>query len=168
MLAGSRDERIRERELDKLSVFGCLKSEGEENIRVMIDELIMDEVLEVTDGQYPLLKAGARAREALLGDEPIRMTLTGRDAALAPRKRVGMKRQVDKALLSRLNRLRRNLAEEQHVPPFIIFTNATLRDMAAKCPRTHSEMMRVDGVGVGKMNRYGDMFLRVIREYLDE
>ncbi|MBR5302734.1 MAG: DNA helicase RecQ [Clostridia bacterium] len=168
VLAGSRDERIRERELDKLSVFGCLKSEGEENIRVMIDELIMDEVLEVTDGQYPLLKAGARAREALLGDEPIRMTLTGRDAALAPRKRVGMKRQVDKALLSRLNRLRRNLAEEQHVPPFIIFTNATLRDMAAKCPRTHSEMMRVDGVGVGKMNRYGDMFLRVIREYLDE
>ena len=168
VLAGGRDERIRERELDKLSVFGSLKSEGEENIRAMIDELIMDEVLEVTEGKYPLLKAGPRAREALLGDEPIRMTLAHRSAAPAPRKRVGMKPTVDKTLLRRLNALRRSLAEEQHVPPFIIFTNATLRDMAVKMPSTRSEMMRVDGVGVGKMDRYGDMFLRVIREYLEE
>ena len=54
------------------------------------------------------------------------------------------------------------------MPPFIIFTNATLRDMAVKKPRTRKEMARVDGVGVGKMDRYGDMFLRVIREYLDD
>ncbi|MBQ8618015.1 MAG: DNA helicase RecQ [Clostridia bacterium] len=168
VLAGGRDERIRERQLDKLSVYGSLRDMGEENIRAMIDELIMDEVLETTDGQYPLLKAGPRAREALLGDEPIRMTLVRRESAPAPRRRVSMKQHADKALLSRLNRLRRSLAEEQHVPPFIIFTNATIRDMAVKCPRTRSEMMRVDGVGVGKMDRYGDMFLRVIREYLEE
>ena len=54
------------------------------------------------------------------------------------------------------------------MPPFIIFTNATLRDMAAKCPRTRAQMARVDGVGTGKMERYGDMFLQVICEYLDE
>ena len=54
------------------------------------------------------------------------------------------------------------------LPPFIIFTNATLRDMAVKRPRTRREMLRVDGVGEGKMDRYGDMFLRVIREYLEE
>ena len=168
VLAGGRDERIREKQLDKLSVYGSLRSEGEENIRAMIDELIMDEVLELTDGKYPLLKAGPRAREALLGDEPIRMTLVRRESAPVPRKRVGMKPTVDKVLLNRLNRLRRNLAEEQHVPPFIIFTNATLRDMAAKCPRTRAQMARVDGVGTGKMERYGDMFLQVICEYLDE
>ena len=79
-----------------------------------------------------------------------------------------MKPTVDKTLRRRLNALRRSLAEEQHVPPFIIFTNATLRDMAVKMPSTRSEMMRVAGVGVGKMDRYGDMFLRVIREYLEE
>jgi len=168
VLAGVRDERIREKQLDKLSVYGSLKREGEENIRAMIDELIIDEVLELTEGKYPLLKAGPRAREALLGDEPIRMTLVHRDAVPSPRGRVALKPTVDKALLSRLNRLRRSLAEEQHVPPFIIFTNATLRDMAAKCPRTRAQMARVDGVGVGKMDRYGDMFLRVIREYLED
>jgi len=75
---------------------------------------------------------------------------------------------VDKMLLSRLNKLRRSIAEEQHVPPFIIFTNATLRDMAVKQPKTRREMLRVDGVGENKMNRYGDTFLHVIRAYLDE
>ncbi|MBR4040019.1 MAG: DNA helicase RecQ [Clostridia bacterium] len=168
VLSGSRDERIRERQLDKLTVYGSLKSEGEENIRLMIDELITDEVLEITDGQYPLLKPGPRAREALLGDEPIRMTLTAREPAAAQRRRVTPKLMTDKALLGRLNRLRRKIAEEQHVPPFIIFTNATLRDMAAKCPRTRAQMLRVEGVGENKMDRYGDMFLRVIREYLEE
>ncbi|MGN0777198.1 MAG: DNA helicase RecQ [Candidatus Ventricola sp.] len=167
VLAGVRDARIREKQLDKLSAFGSLREEGEETVRAMIDELITDEVLEITDGQYPLLRPGPRAREALLGDEPIRMTLEvgGRETAS---RRVTMKPQVDKGLLSRLTKLRRGIAEEQHVPPFIIFTNATLRDMAVKRPRTRREMMRVDGVGEGKMDRYGDMFLRVIRDYLDE
>ena len=166
VLAGKADERIRERGLDKLTVFGSLKAEGEANIRLMIDELIMNEVLETTDGQYPLLKAGPRARETLLGDEPIRMTLTGREAA--PARRVRQKQHVDKTLLSRLNKLRRSIAEEQHVPPFIIFTNATLRDMALKQPKNRREMLRVDGVGENKMDRYGDAFLRVIRAYMED
>ncbi len=167
VLAGSRDGKIRERQLDKLTVFGSLKAEGEETIRAMIDELILDDVLELTDGQYPLVKPGARAREALLGDEPIRMTLPTPGGAEDAR-RVSPKRYADKGLLSALTRLRRSIAEEQHVPPFIIFTNATLRDMAVKRPRTRAQMMRVDGVGAGKMDRYGDMFLRVIEEYLGE
>lgn len=167
VLAGVRDARIRERQLDKLTAFGSLREEGEANIRAMIDELIVDEVLELTDGQYPLLRPGPRAKEALLGDEPIRMTLDVRGAQAASR-RTAMRPQADKGLLARLTRLRRGIAEEQHVPPFIIFTNATLRDMAVKLPRTRREMLRVDGVGEGKMDRYGDMFLRVIEEYLEE
>ena len=168
VLAGSMDARIREKQLHKLTAFGSLREEGEENIRAMIDELIIDEVLELTDGQYPLLKPGPRAKEALLGDEPIRMTLDARGAEPAAARLVPVKPQADKALLSRLTRLRRSIAEEQHVPPFIIFTNATLRDMAVKRPRTRREMLRVDGVGEGKLDRYGDRFLRVIREYLED
>jgi len=167
VLAGARDERIREKQLDKLTVFGSLKAEGEENIRSMIDELIVDEVLEKTDGQYPLLKAGPRAREALLGDEPIRMTLNRRGSEPTGR-RVSAKMTVDKKLLTRLIALRREIAEEQHVPPFIIFTNATLRDMANKKPTTRREMLRVAGVGEGKMARYGSAFIREIERYEEE
>ncbi|MGN0992027.1 MAG: RecQ family ATP-dependent DNA helicase, partial [Candidatus Ventricola sp.] len=114
VLAGVKDARIKEKQLDKLSAFGSLREEGEENIRAMIDELIVDEVLEMTDGQYPLLRPGPRAKEALLGDEPIRMTLETSGQKTASR-RVTMKPQADKGLLSRLTKLRRGIAEEQHV-----------------------------------------------------
>ena len=168
VLVGAKDERIRARGLDRLSAFGCLRAEGEENVRAMIDELIVDEVLEVTEGEYPLLRPGPRAREALLGDEPIRMTLPDAQDSRETRRRVTQKRTVDKALLVRLTALRRRIAEEQHVPPFIIFTNATLRDMADKRPRTRAAMLRVDGVGTGKLERYGDAFLREIAAYVGE
>ena len=64
--------------------------------------------------------------------------------------------------------LRREIAMDQNVPPFIIFTNATLKDMAAKAPRTRAQMLRVAGVGEGKMQRYGDAFLREIAAYEEE
>ena len=164
VLAGKCDERIRARQLDKLSAYGCLRTEGESNIRAMIDELIADDVLTATEGEYPLLKAGPRALEMLRGDEPVHMTLMS-PGEEAPKQRVRQKSTVDKALLSRLSRLRREIAEEQHVPPFIIFTNATLRDMAQKMPGTRREMLRVAGVGEGKMERYGSAFLREIERY---
>ena len=164
VLCGKHSDRIREKQLDKLSAFGCLKSEGENNVRTMIDELIADDVLAVTSGEYPKVKAGPRALEMLRGDEPVRMTLS--EPGVEPvHSRVRVKPVLDKALFSRLSALRRRIAEEQHVPPFIIFTNATLRDMVQKRPSTKREMLRVAGVGEGKFERYGYAFLQEIERY---
>ncbi len=165
VLLGERDEKIRERQLDKLSSFGCLKNEREFHLRTLIDEMIMDEVLELTDGQYPLVKPGPRAREALLGDEPIRVSFPREEARQIQKGRVKMKPAVDKKLLAKLIEVRRRIAEEQHVPPFIIFTNATLRDMAIKRPKTRREMLSVAGVGENKMERYGMRFMAAIQTY---
>ena len=165
VLLGERDEKIRERQLDKLSSFGCLRNEREFHLRTLIDELIMDEVLELTDGQYPLVKPGPRAREALLGDEPIRVSFPREEARQIQKSRVKMKPAVDKRLLAKLIEVRRRIAEEQHVPPFIIFTNATLKDMAIKRPKTRMEMLNVDGVGENKMERYGMRFMLAIQKY---
>ena len=165
VLLGRQDARVREKELDRLSAFGCLRDEGESNVRTMIEELVADEALAVTEGDYPRVKAGPRAMELLRGDEPVHMTL-GEPGGAAPReRRVQQKLPVDKALFSRLAALRREIAEEQHVPPFIIFTNATLRDMAQKLPGTRAEMLRVAGVGTGKFDRYGRAFLDEIERY---
>lgn len=169
VLCGENDARVRERGLSKLSAFGCLAREGKDNVRAMIDELIMDEVLETTPGDYPLLRPGPRAREALTGDEPIRMTLIPAEvSAPSKRRRASLESEGDKRLFARLSALRRRIAEEQHVPPFIIFTNATLRDMADKRPRTRRAMLGVAGVGEGKLERYGDAFLQEIERYLNE
>ena len=165
VLLGREDARVRDKELDRLSAFGCLRDEGEGNVRTMIEELVADEALTVTEGEYPRVKAGPRAMELLRGDEPVHMTL-GEPGSAAPReRRVQQKLPVDKALFSRLAALRREIAEEQHVPPFIIFTNATLRDMAQKRPGTRAEMLRVAGMGTGKYDRYGRAFLDEIERY---
>ena len=168
VLCGQADARLRERGLDKLSAFGSMKAEGEANVRAMIDELIAGDVLTVTEGDYPLLREGAYARDVLRGDMPIRMALLPTDAAPEIKRRVKQKEFVNKALYSRLSNLRKQIAMDQNVPPFIIFTNATLKDMAAKAPRTRAQMLRVAGVGEGKMQRYGDAFLREIAAYEED
>ena len=168
VLCGQTDAKLRERGLDKLSAFGAMKAEGEANVRALIDELIAGDVLTVTAGDYPLLQEGAYARDVLRGDMPIRMALLPTDAAPELKRRVKQKEFVNKALYNRLSDLRREIAMDQNVPPFIIFTNATLKDMAAKAPRTRAQMLRVAGVGEGKMQRYGDAFLREIAAYEEE
>ena len=168
VLCGQADARLRERGLDKLSAFGSMKAEGEANVRAMIDELIAGDVLTVTEGDYPLLREGAYARDVLRGDMPIRMALLPTDAAPEIKRRVKQKEFVNKALYSRLSDLRKQIAMDQNVPPFIIFTNATLKDMAAKAPHTRAQMLRVAGVGEGKMQRYGDAFLREIAAYEED
>lgn len=168
VLCGQADARLRERGLDKLSAFGSMRAEGEANVRAMIDELIAGDVLTVTEGDYPLLREGAYARDVLRGDMPIRMALLPTDAAPEIKRRVKQKEFVNKALYSRLSDLRKQIAMDQNVPPFIIFTNATLKDMAAKAPHTRAQMLRVAGVGEGKMQRYGDAFLREIAAYEED
>ncbi len=164
VLLGKRDARIHERKLDRLSAFGCLRDEGEGNLRAMIEELIADDVLELTQGEYPLLKAGARAMETLRGDEPIHMAFEVQETTGRTRRQP----VIDKVLFARLSALRREIAEEQHVPPFIILTNATLRDMVVKQPASRREMLRVAGIGENKLERYGDAFLREIKRYQAE
>ena len=87
---------------------------------------------------------------------------TGRRKAPRQRPRGDVRPAVNPKLFARLSALRREIAQEQRVPPFIIFTNATLRDMALKRPKTLREMLRVEGVGANKLARYGDAFLEEI------
>ena len=77
-------------------------------------------------------------------------------------------RAMPQALFARLSDARRRIAREQHVPPFMIFTNTTLREMAVRRPRTEAEMLRVTGVGENKLQRYGQAFLRVIAAWEEE
>ncbi len=166
VLVGKKTPRISKLELDKLSSFGCLRTMSQTMVREMIDEMIACEMLEQTGGEYPLLKAGPRAREALRGDEPIRMALHEEPEKVSKKRR--RTRRSDSPLYERLAALRRRIADEQHVPPFVIFANATLHDMAERVPTNRAAMLRVAGVGERKMERYGEAFLAEIRRYEEE
>ena len=73
---------------------------------------------------------------------------------------------MDESLFERLRTLRAALAQKAHVPPYVIFSNATLADMAARQPITKFELLTVRGVGEAKARRYGDAFLDAIKDYL--
>ena len=159
ILNGTKSEQLHSRELDKLSAFGCLHQMGINNIYALIDALVAEEALTLSEGEYPKLSAGHYAREILSGDFPLRMPME-RDPVAVPVRHRG--RDEDEALYKMLVKLRQAIAREQHVPPFVIFSNATLHDMARSKPKTSADMLRVTGVGENKMRRYGEAFLTTI------
>jgi len=88
----------------------------------------------------------------------VRAAREGRAAELA-----GM--PVDEELYEALRRLRKQLADEQNVPAYVVFSDAALAEMAARRPATYSELLEVNGVGKTKLERYGDAFLAVVAEH---
>ena len=111
-----------------------------------------------------LSDAKAKDAQARREEKPVRAP-RGRAGA---RTRSNVRPAVNAKLFARLSARRRQIAQEQRVPPFIIFTNATLRDMAVKRPKTRAQMLRVEGVGENKLARYGDAFLEEIARFEGE
>ena len=172
VLRGGRSQRIRELELDGLSTYGLLREESRERVRAYLDCLEAEGCV-YTEPEHATLRPGSRAGAVLFHGERVSMT-TRLEPEIAPAP--GRKRETgpaaglpaDEGLLSALKAARTLLARREEVPPYIIFSNAALADMAAKAPRTMEEFLAVSGVGQIKAQRYGEEFLAVIAEYRAE
>ena len=168
VLRGSGAARVQALGLQHCASFGALRGRALPAVRTLLDALLDREALESSGGEYPVLRLGPRAQEFLDG-APVRLRV--RDEAQqeeAPRRRRDAQRApggeaVDEALLAELKALRNRLAAEAHVPAYVVFSDATLRDMCAKRPATPEEFLEVSGVGEYKLRRYGREFLRVLR-----
>ena len=168
VLRGSGAARVQALGLQHCASFGALRGRALPAVRALLDALLDREALESSGGEYPVLRLGPRAQEILDG-APVRLRV--RDEAQqeeAPRWRRDAQRApsgeaVDEALLAELKALRNRLAAEAHVPAYVVFSDATLRDMCAKRPATPEEFLEVSGVGEYKLRRYGKEFLRVLR-----
>ena len=168
VLRGSGAARVQALGLQHCASFGALRGRALPAVRALLDALLDREALESSGGEYPVLRLGPRAQEILDG-APVRLRV--RDEAPqeeAPRRRRDAQRApggeaVDEALMAELKALRNRLAAEAHVPAYVVFSDATLRDMCAKRPATPEEFLEVSGVGEYKLRRYGKEFLRVLR-----
>ena len=168
VLRGSGAARVQALGLQHCASFGALRGRALPAVRALLDALLDREALESSGGEYPVLRLGPRAQEILDG-APVRLRVRDetpqeeaprrwRDAQRAPGADA-----VDEALLAELKALRNRLAAEAHVPAYVVFSDATLRDMCAKRPATPEEFLEVSGVGEYKLRRYGKEFLRVLR-----
>ena len=168
VLRGSKNEKITRLGFDKLSTYG-ISEKSESQLRDMINHLILNNFLLKTDAEYPLLVLGERANSLLQGREKVTMKLTKEKEKLVENiKKPKLVKLVDKGLFEKLRVLRYQIAKEQKVPAFTVFSDSTLTDMCMKIPKTVEEMLDVSGVGQVKLERYGRRFLEVISQNTKE
>ena len=175
-LRGSRAEKILKFKLDKITTYGIMAEVKEKRIRDIINFLVLNDYIALTNSEFPVAKMTEKSREVLSGSEKLMMKIakdvekeTKKDSKKGSKqqskKKSGAGRQsveVDTDLFARLKELRHKLAQVQRVPAFVIFTDASLIDMCCKMPGNKEEFLMVSGVGESKMKRYGDAFLEVI------
>ena len=161
VLRGSSSERIEQRHHDKLAQFGSLKALSKEHLQKLVYQMVGTGLLERTEGERPVLlvteegrKVAAGKAEAHLKAPLVTVTSKGDESE-------GW-RGVDRGLFEGLRELRRAIADERDVPPFVVFSDTVLRDMARARPKTLEDLRGIKGVGEKKLADLGARFLEAI------
>ncbi len=174
VLRGASTERIRSAGHDRLSTHGLLAGMPVPEIRAAIDQLVDLGLLTQEPGRFPTLsvtEAGWELlrgrRECALWRQPVPARRTGRGGRSVRRDDASWE-GVDQELFERLRALRKVIAEERGIPPYVVFHDRTLREMARLVPRTPAELLRVHGVGERKAREFGPAFLEAIAAHGEE
>ena len=165
VLTGAPNDKVRERGHDKISVHGIVTGDEAALLRPVQRALLVRDALETTE--HGGLMLGPGARPILRGEEEVRILLPPKRARNRRNGRNGADANpVGDPLFDALRACRRELAQEAGVPPYVIFHDSTLREMAEQRPSTLRELSRVSGLGQKKLDAYGDAFLAAIRPFL--
>lgn len=170
VLAGSPTSQVKSYKHHLLSVFGLGKEKDEKFWGAAIRQMLVNHLLEKEIENYGLLKVTPKGHEFL--EKPWSFMLMedhdyeeiDEDNAAAG----GQTAAVDEELLSILKDLRKDISRKKNLPPFVIFQDPSLEDMAIQYPITIEELQNVAGVGPGKASRYGKEFVEIIRKYVEE
>lgn len=157
VLKGSKNKRINRMKLADLSTYGLLKDATLDDIKDFIRALIADGYIAQTSGEYPVIGITEMGMDVLKNNTPV-----------IHNKRVIKEIGISDDLFARLKVLRREIAVQERVPPYIIFGDKTLTDMCKIMPTTMIALLEVSGVGHKKSEKYGESFLTVITNYMKE
>ncbi|MCO7175084.1 DNA helicase RecQ [Sporolactobacillus kofuensis] len=152
VLAGAADQKILSFHLNRLPTYGIMKAQTQKNINAFIDFLTAEQYLEQQGGAYPTLALSARSVAVLKGEEKV-----------FKKGRIQAERlSVDDALFEVLKKVRKDFAQKEFVPPYIIFSDQSLREMSARLPATDRDFLMIKGVGQQKLEKYGRSFMEAI------
>jgi ATP-dependent DNA helicase RecQ len=170
ILRGGRSERVTSRNHDELSVHGIGKHRSLDEWRALVRTLLHQGLVSETQDGYPVLSLNELSWEVLKGQRAVQVartapanTATG-SGARTPALAASLG-NADQSLFESLRSLRKQLADEHALPPYVIFHDATLREMAQQRPGTLGEFARLRGVGEAKLTRYGERFIDAIRQH---
>lgn len=165
VLRGAVTQRIREHGHDKLTTYGIGKDQSQEHWVSVIRQLIHSGLLSQNITRNMVLQLTEAARPVLRGEvslelaEPRLVQVKQKDKGEAV-----LTRAEDKSLFQALRQLRKHLADEADVPPYVVFSDATLTELARYRPKTEAELLGINGVGARKLERYGAAFLALLRQ----
>lgn len=180
VLKGSQSKEIRERGLDQIRTYGKMSDLSIQQIRDLIHLLIVEGLLQKTQDQYAILKFTEKSRAVLRGEQQVirRVPIilapieppaiidqaTSESASAETTPKPKRRREPSTPLFEALRTLRRQIAEQERIPPYVVFHDSTLHDMCAKMPSTIEEFLLVKGVGKTKAEKYGKQFLEAIHQ----
>ncbi|MGO4345871.1 DNA helicase RecQ [Paenibacillus sp. MCAF9] len=160
VLKGSRDKRLLEFGLDRLTTYGLMRHLPEKEIADWLYWLVAEGYLKLSEGQYPVVSLTASALPVLEGREPImqRVRATVRQAASSDS-------AAASPLFDALKQWRKEKAATEGVPPFMLFFDATLREIAMARPQNENQLLSVKGIGAAKAEKYGEDLLSIIHSF---
>jgi len=159
VLKGSRKAKIRELRFDELSTHGIMRDSSLQEIKDRINYLVAENFLQLSGGEYPVVKLLPNAVLVNKGEVKVWQKVTPRPIR---------KNEEEINLFDRLRALRSELARRESLPPYMIFADNTLREMSQLCPNDLQSMIRISGVGEKKLEKYGSVFLEEIRSFCEE
>lgn len=168
VLKGSKNKKVLQYKFDELPTYGMMPRRTEKEITELINVFVAEGYLALSEGQYPVVRLQPMAGEVLKGQRQVmqremRVAATAGSAAGGGRRRASGNdygpSAVNETVFEQLRLIRRDLAARDRVPSYIIFNDATLREMSVECPQTEADMLRIKGVGEVKYRKYGLPFL---------
>ena len=167
VLRGMQNIRIREHGHDKISTYGLGRDHSHDYWVSIFRQLIHKGMLHQNITRNSTLQLTEEARPLLRGDMSLELAVPRLDTAVRAAKADKLSsKNYDKKLFAKLRKLRKSIADEEGLPPYVVFSDATLIDMADILPTSYGEMLAVSGVGQRKLEKYADPFLDLIQEHL--
>lgn len=180
VLKGSKTSRIMTLGFDKLSTFGLMPEYSKSSINEIIAYLAAQGLIDIKGGQYPVLSLNRASYQWLQSGEALQIKNSLRSKTGSGRKKQKERRvtgqsttgletkSYSQTLFEELRLLRKEIASAQNVPPFVVFSDATLVDICRKLPASESDLLNVSGIGKHKLEKYGAQFLAAVKEHLQD
>lgn len=167
VLRGKNNQRIRQLGFDELSTYGIMSEYTDGDIKDIISIMISEEYLSLGGEQYPILQFTQKTQRLLRAEVRVAIHKQLKQEPIKHAKSVEDVGNYDEDLFDELRALRTQIAQEIGKPPFIVFTDKSLIEMAAHYPRTEDEFLEISGVGETKLHEYGEDFLTEIEEFIE-
>ncbi|MEW9924701.1 DNA helicase RecQ [Clostridium butyricum] len=158
VLRGSKNKKVLQFKFNELSTYGIMKEFSADELKTFINTLVSQGYIRVVEGTYPILALNPMSRKILVGEEKVMLK------EFAAHKKV----RENNELFEILKELRKEIAHENNVPPYVIFGDITLKEMSVKYPVYKEAMLNITGVGELKYSKYGELFENTIRKYSED